>query len=430
MDQQEEVTTAQVGGMEATSEEMRYRLDSTSGSTVQEEVATSSSSAQAPAEAATESSSNYASKLGTADGGKYADDAAMDPPSGAESQTLRRRKDLGGRNERKPSVVVGQLAESFLPSKFKPLVAKVGPMLDLASDLWSKAQPHVRKMKKVCWMAHEKLAPYHPEEWLPIIIGLVLCFFGGCFATTIAAVEAFRVTGYASVKQCLQVIYLDQAKVAEALKKDASKDDNHNGVADVDELTDQELAKRKFLLVIRTVDPAELGRAFAGINTGLLAVLAALRVHFAQAVTLGSAIGMTVNNLLAVQLIPKIEKKTSPDFKKWVKPLFNYGTKFLGFMLAMILWRSIMALYSATRGAQMACEGLISYLVRNNYVAVPTKEAGNFKLTKEFVLFSTILAGVGFYWQISSGFSLTFPLNIILLPVTMFEGTLTYLLAA
>lgn len=394
------------------------RLDSTTMTTIVTDEVNEATTEQTPAEAPAEAPSAVGSKLETAEEAKINSDA---PALG-----LRKRKDLRGE---RPSVVVASLAESFLPSKLKPLAKKVGPLLDLAADVWSKAQPHVKKARALCRKVHEKLEPYHPEEWGPMIIGIILCFFGGFFATTVAAFEAFRITSYANVKQCCQIIYADQIAVAQAWKKDDCKDENHNGTADVAELSDQELAKHKFLLVCRTVDPSELARAFAGINTGLLAVLATLRVHFAQAVTLGAAIGITINHLLAVQVIPHFEKKTSPDFRKWVKPLFNYGTKTVGFLMALILWRSIMALYSSTRGAQMACEGMISYLARNKYVQVPTRE-GNYKLSKEFVLSSTLLAALGFYWQISHGFSLPFPFNFVLLPLTIFEGMLSYCIAA
>ena len=35
------------------------------------------------------------------------------------------------------------------------------------------------------------------------------------------------------------------------------------------------------------------------------------------------------------------------------------------------------------------------------------------------------LAGFGFLWQLRSGFSLPFPLNLLLMPFTMFEWALT-----
>jgi len=336
------------------------------------------------------------------------------------------------RRTRRASNVVDAIADIVLPGNLATAAKKVGPILDAAAEVWSKAQPHMKKARVFVQKVYKKVKPYHPEEWIPMIVGLVLCFFGGSFATTIAAVEAFRLTSYSTVKDCLLVLYADQVNVTKAWETDdavLAKDQDNNGIADGDELTDEELAKHKFLLVVRTVNPSEVGKALAGINTGFLAVLAALRVRFAQAVTIGAAIGVSLNNILAVKVIPSVEKTASPEFKKWIKPIFNYGTKMIGFTLAMLVWRSIMALHSATRGAQMACEGLICYLVRNKILDIPISKAGDFKTSKEFVYFSTALAAFGLFWQMRNGFAMPFPLNLLLLPFTMFEATLGYFVA-
>ncbi len=46
------------------------------------------------------------------------------------------------------------------------------------------------------------LKPYHPENLLPALIGLVMAFFGGSFLITIAAVEALR--GCGAYDGCIQ----------------------------------------------------------------------------------------------------------------------------------------------------------------------------------------------------------------------------------
>ncbi len=45
-------------------------------------------------------------------------------------------------------------------------------------------------------LSHPVLQPYHPEDFLPLIFGLILLFFGGSFPVLIAAAEAFRITGW------------------------------------------------------------------------------------------------------------------------------------------------------------------------------------------------------------------------------------------
>jgi hypothetical protein len=276
-------------------------------------------------------------------------------------------------------------------------------------------------------MVYGKLKPYHPEEFVPVLIGMTLCFFGGCFATTIAAVEAFRACGYYTVKECVLIIYQDQKRVVKKWIEDDKKDENHDGVADVKEMTDDELARHKFLLIVQTVDPNQLGKALTGINTGILAVLASLQVRFAKALTLGSALGNTIYKMGEATVIPDLEKKTDKKFRKWVRPVAMYSCRFVGFMFAMTIWRMIMAIHSSTTGAQMACSALMAYAIRHKYVKV--KDNGINTKSKEFFIVTSGIAIAGFYWQVSNGFRLPFPLNFFLLPLTVLESVLGYFVA-
>lgn len=65
----------------------------------------------------------------------------------------------------------------------------------------------------------KRISPYHPELLAPAFMGLVMCFFGGSYMTLIAAVEAYRLTGWESTHKCIVDLYEDFQKVAEANKK-------------------------------------------------------------------------------------------------------------------------------------------------------------------------------------------------------------------
>jgi hypothetical protein len=64
------------------------------------------------------------------------------------------------------------------------------------------------------------LRPYKVSYLLPCVAGLVMCFFGGSFMTTIAAVEAYRSVGYEQTLHCLKTLMADFALVAEASAAD------------------------------------------------------------------------------------------------------------------------------------------------------------------------------------------------------------------
>lgn len=55
-------------------------------------------------------------------------------------------------------------------------------------------------------------------------------------------------------------------------------DENKDGIVDVLQKSPQELAMRKFLLLLRTIDPHSLERALGHLQTGFLAVIATLKL--------------------------------------------------------------------------------------------------------------------------------------------------------
>jgi hypothetical protein len=69
------------------------------------------------------------------------------------------------------------------------------------------------------WVA---LKPYKPELLLPSFAGLVMCFFGGSFVTTIAAAEAYRLVGYESTRECLKTLTEEFQQVVQAAERDAA----------------------------------------------------------------------------------------------------------------------------------------------------------------------------------------------------------------
>jgi hypothetical protein len=103
--------------------------------------------------------------------------------------------------------------------------------------------------------------PRLPLNVAQMMFGLALCYFGGTFVTTIAAAEAFRTMGYEKARDDLTSLWLQIKPVLEANDEDDLKDDDGDGVADVDQLTPPELLQRKALLVLTTVKEPEKVRA-------------------------------------------------------------------------------------------------------------------------------------------------------------------------
>jgi hypothetical protein len=94
--------------------------------------------------------------------------------------------------------------------------------------------------------------------------------------------------------------------------------------------------------------------------------------------------------------------------------------------MSWMLVRVMASAYSATKGSSIFITGLTGYLVRYGYVR-------NDHVQKGGPLFLVAWLGIAFcgvYWQVSSGFRLPFPVNVVLFPITIAEKLLVGLVGS
>lgn len=298
-----------------------------------------------------------------------------------------------------------------------PHLEKAGPYIAKAGELLDKAEPYVLAFIAYCQHIWTKLEPYHPMEFLPAIVGFILVFFGGNFFTLCATFEAYRLVGYDKTKEALVDLYHSYTVAIEASRKDDVLDEDGDGVADVKQISKKQLVVRKMSVVAKAVDPERVSDALTAIYAGLIAVVATLRVRFAACVTLGTTVGDIAHGFVDAHLSPVLRELTPDDYKKWVGPGVKYGCKLFGISMAWTIQRMISAYHSSVRGAQLFARGVLHYMVRRGYLqANAVDETGRF-----FNIFIFVFAFVGFWNQFMTGFSLPFPLNILLIPVRMAE---------
>jgi len=209
---------------------------------------------------------------------------------------------------------------------------------------------------------------------------------------------------------------------------DADKD----GIADVDQIAPAELAKRKINLAMTTIkEPQKLQMALGSLWAAYLAVLATLKLQFAQTTAIALGIVEVVQFPPSRVLAPLLAQALGPDLKHWVETLLDTAIKFVAVVFAWYLQMVISAFYSALRGgrtfALALCEvvheqGWGHYVERLPGVAKPFHPDTSF--LDEIIGYT--LGAAGFVWQITSGFSLPFPLNLALLPLTIVEWFLRW----
>jgi hypothetical protein len=300
--------------------------------------------------------------------------------------------DTAGKKSAAPVGGAAAISATRFATLMRPMLEKTTPLFALLSQTIATIEPYVIAL--VAYFNHLAtiLKPYHPEEFLPAMCGFVLVFFGGNFFTLCAAVEAYRLIGFDDTK-----IALKKLKHSYDVAMAASKKDDE--------------------VVAKAVDPDLVTDALVAINGGLMAVVATLRVRFAACVTIGSTVGEMAHNAVQTHAEPALLELTPSEYKKWVPCGLRYGCQLCGFVIAWFLQMSISAFHSATRGAQMFARGSLTYATRRGYLN-PTAIDEKGRVFNACVF---ALAFVGFWSQFWSGYSLPFPLNILLLPVTFAE---------
>ena len=221
----------------------------------------------------------------------------------------------GGEKRRSRRDIVSsavKLSSEYFPAATQPYVLSAEPYLAEGAEILELAISWLMLVLELtyalCMFIWTLLEPVHSEIFvlLPSFFGLVICFFGGSFMTTISAVEAYRLCGYEATLRGLSQIYTDLRKVYQTYNEQKAA---LPPTSPVDRAIDgpAEKSPEKFhmpdrakstheqnvdvaVIFLRTVDPNTFIEAVVGVNMGLAAVLATLKLSFAKTITLGQSL--------------------------------------------------------------------------------------------------------------------------------------------
>ena len=131
----------------------------------------------------------------------------------------------------------------------------------------------------------------------------------------------------------------------------------------------------------------------------------------------GSALGNTLTDMSKTTLQPKLEEQVPQEYRQWVAPALRYGIKSAAVTVAFFIQRVMSSFHSSTRGSYMLLKGF------NHQMTAMNKEVPALLDEKNpmFKYLTTGLAVFGFVFQLYMGFGVPFPLNLLLLPVSMLE---------
>jgi hypothetical protein len=274
-----------------------------------------------------------------------------------------------------------------------------------------------------------------PLNYMQMVYGLGLCFAGGSFFATLAAMEAAKQFGGQALLDELALIW-EQAQVAEkASAADDKVDADNDGVADVQQIDPGALVNRKAKVCMAAVeDPERLVNALQFLFSAWMSVIATLKFRFAQyvAIALGLAdmISLPVTRVLGYP----IAMMMGEDLKHWVPTIITTIIKIICVSLVTFLVSVREGFYSGLRGGSLFAEGLINELGARGVmdkvpawvpeVMVSRPYNADLSYLDEFIGWP--LAAAGFIYQLMNGFVLEFPYNLMLFPLVIFEWVLRF----
>ena len=233
------------------------------------------------------------------------------------------------------SAIVG--AAEGVPNECVSATLKAsGPIVAILVRILVNIAPFALFVYKHC----AKIYKAAPKNALQMVFGLALCFYGGIFCASIAAIEAFRQMGWQNVYREVMVVTKELQTIWEAHVKDDAVDADKDGVPDVEQIAPSELAQRKMLLAMRTVtEPARLQSALGSLWAAYLAVLATLRLQFAQTVAIALGIVDSIHPPIMRLCVPPLSALLGPlEIGHWVETLLDASLKFIAILVA---WTSV-----------------------------------------------------------------------------------------
>jgi len=364
--------------------------------------------------------------------------ATMAPSDDAEAGQSLMGNLTGKKDESKPRLTKGRTKGDF-----QRAMDYVKGLKDLPEDSPEKkaircffkwgVKPLILLCMFYIWLGKQLYKIYQilPKNLLQMIFGIGLCFFGGVYFTAIAAVEAAILLGGVDMWDHLTTCWNEGSLVAAASLEDDKVDANKDNVPDVQQMSTNELINHKAFVAMKAVkDPMRLQQALVALGNVYLAVIATLKFQFAKTVAVALGIASMLS-LPACRFVgPFLASIMGPDLNHWVHVIIDTTIKIIAVVVASYIQAFISAFYSGLRGGKLFAEGFFNLLAERGCLAkLPDRLVSKpFDPDKSYLdeAIAYPLAAAGYYVQVTHGFGLDFPLNLILLPCTIVEWFLRF----
>jgi hypothetical protein len=259
-----------------------------------------------------------------------------------------------------------------------------------------------------------------PLDAVHFLTGVIFCFFGGLYPTLFAAIQAAKHSGLKILTESLATIGSEAMIVLEESKKDDEKDDDGDGVKDVEQISNKQLMLRKVNLVMTKVNPRKVDDAMSAMYHVWISVLAVLSLKFARTISLALTISNFIRQPIDRFVAPTIAMAIPKGYKRWTPVVLGWIAKSVGMSIAWSIQRVISAVTSAMEGGLIMSRSIMKFLHKRGWTLWGLIPANHEDTYLDEVM-SYAFAGIGFYFQFKLGFDVPFPLNFLLLPFEIAE---------
>jgi len=263
-----------------------------------------------------------------------------------------------------------------------------------------------------------------------VILGFFICFYGGSFPALIAATTAIVQSGqWNTLKKGVNTAYDQFKEACGVLQEDEiikALDKNKDGKVSLEEIVTglNEGGKGLFItvipLVMERVDPNVMNDAITSIWAIWCSVMITFKSIFARQVAMGMQVGNIVSGTVKHLLAPTKIQSLNKESKVWAEYGILIGCKFVGVLVAMFLARLVGGFMCAMQGGEIVAKGMMP--MARQFTTLSPHDAKTWQSIATYTI-----GGIGFLYQLASGFSINIVLKLLLAPAVISEMVIGFL---
>jgi len=268
-----------------------------------------------------------------------------------------------------------------------------------------------------------------PADVNNIILGCFLCLYGGNYPALIATVTAIQQSGQWHVlKKGLIAIYEQVKEASQVLQEDEMVkmlDKNKDGHVSLEEIAAALQEQGKGLIitvmpsVLQKIDPNVMNDAITSVWAIWCSVMITLHSVFARQIAMGMQVGEIISQTAKQHISPVVAARMDKNYKIWADYGVLIACKFCGVMVAMFLTKLIGGFMTAMQGGEIVAKAVI--IRGKQYKFIVSEDTGDLQ---SIIMY--IIGGLGFYYQVTSGFSMNVILRTLLMPASVAEMILGF----